>query len=133
MALSSATAHLAKKLGLTYEDHHFRNASTNRFQRSPPREQRAMYNYLPTAYADESLVTSERTLGGQAGRVYLPTEQLPDSRARVSSKVRDSSPIVEAWQKDERRRRAQLRKDIKRWRAQQMQMGAEWIETHRRG
>ena len=92
-----------------------------------------MPNGATVRLTESPVVTSERILGGQAGRVYLPTEQLPGSRARLSSKVRDSSPIVEAWQKDERRRRAQLRKDIKRWRAQQMQMGAEWIESHRRG
>ena len=52
----TATARsLARKLGLTYEDHHYKHATTSRFQRSPPREHKAMYDYLPTAFPDETL------------------------------------------------------------------------------
>lgn len=76
--MRSATAHLAGKMGLTFEDHHYKNQATNRVERSPPREQRAMYDYLPTAYADESLwVTPTKiTISGEISALKTQTHCL---------------------------------------------------------
>ena len=115
----------------------------------PDRPPEQMTRMPPTKMATRSLPSLQRlSTGASNGDVLMaasnaltpiaadhhwsPSPDLPPTGSTgTASRTKRRAAPSDSWRHGELKRREQLRSDIASWRAQQMQMGAEWIESHR--